>query len=641
MGAIRTFASQTLRDFELAGVPASGAHDPEKAALRATFGLVEDEIARAIKLSSTAGTTKVVALVADLANIEGMADNDRAEVRADPLGDVANGNGVWRYNEPTAAWVWLSGLFPDGAVEAFQDAVLSPSRTVPTGKNKFVAGRVTEGFEIYGDGTLSPNPDSSISEPIWVAGEPVVFLSGLQAHDGFTPYARWLGEDAQSLVGNAFNVVAGADGAAYVPPAGAYYLQFSPRQRAGGPPNYGAVQLEYGPVRTVYAAPVGAAYLTLADDPLYRPEGLPTFDGDVNLFNPSAVTMGIEVYGDGSLQAQPDSLLSALIDVTDRRRVTISGLPLLPASAHYWRALDVAGAVVAVGSVPAGVARATVVIPSDGVAFQFSPKQRQAGAVSVAGVQVEAGPVATTFQPFRPRIASMNRRALGARPRGRGEGGVWGLAGDSKTTQRSIIAGDYSEAETTINWSTYFRELIRADGWHNLAVSGASYRHRVGLTAFQTISEQVTRLINTVDHIDRMVFAAGDNDGIDDLGDFATAMAKVDLEDLDQTKLYEALRWNFWSIRIAYPEVIGFAELPLQRADIEPSTRAALHEAITRMAQRYCFHVVDATYKSGIVRDFETWGAPGRYLFDGHHTNDAGKRLHADLWDSEVRAALA
>lgn len=641
MGAIRTSASQSLRDFQIAGVPASGAHDPEKAALRATFGLVEDEIARAIKLSTTAGTTKVVSTVADLAGIEGMADNDRAEVRADPLGDVEDGNGVWRYDAATEDWIWLSSLFPDGAVDAFQDAVLSPSRKVPLGKNKFVAARVTEGFEVYGDGSISPQPDSSISDPIWVAGEPVIFLSGIQAHDGFTPYARWLAEDAQTVVGDAFQIVPGADGAAYAPPAGAYYVQFSPRQRAGGAPNYGAVQLEYSSVRTVYAAPVGGAYLTLAADPIYSPQGLPSFDGDVNLFNPASVTMGLEVYGDGSLQAQTESLLSGLIDVRDRRRLTISGLPVMPASAHYWRVLDAAGVVVGVGSVPAGVGRDTVVIPASGVAFQFSPRQRQAGAPSIAAVQVEEGPVVTTFQAFRPRVTGLNRRNLGARPRARGDGGVWALAGDSKTTQHTVAAGEYSEAETTINWSTYFRDLIQADGWHNLAASGASYRHRVGLTAFQKISEQVTRLIETVDHIDRMVFAAGDNDGIEDVGDFATAMGKADLEDLDQTKLYEALRWNFWSIRIAYPKVVGFAELPLQRADVEPSDRAALNEAITRMAQRYCFHVVDATYKSGIVRDFETWGAAGRFLYDGHHTNDAGKRLQADLWDGEVRKVLA
>lgn len=44
MGAIRDAANSTFRDYEVAGVPASGPHEPVKSEVRATFGVVEDRI---------------------------------------------------------------------------------------------------------------------------------------------------------------------------------------------------------------------------------------------------------------------------------------------------------------------------------------------------------------------------------------------------------------------------------------------------------------------------------------------------------------------------------------------------------------------------------------------------------------------
>jgi hypothetical protein len=44
MGAIRTSAESSVRDYETAGVPASGLHEPVKSAIRGTFGVVEDQI---------------------------------------------------------------------------------------------------------------------------------------------------------------------------------------------------------------------------------------------------------------------------------------------------------------------------------------------------------------------------------------------------------------------------------------------------------------------------------------------------------------------------------------------------------------------------------------------------------------------
>jgi hypothetical protein len=66
------------------------------------------EVAYLVAVVPVAGTTKVVKTVADLADLPDPANNDRAEVVTDPLGDVENGNGVWRYDGDAAAWEWLA-----------------------------------------------------------------------------------------------------------------------------------------------------------------------------------------------------------------------------------------------------------------------------------------------------------------------------------------------------------------------------------------------------------------------------------------------------------------------------------------------------------------------------------------------------
>lgn len=57
MGDIRTSANASFRDYETDGVPASGAHEPVKTAIRTTFGVVEDtvEVLRQATLTQALG----------------------------------------------------------------------------------------------------------------------------------------------------------------------------------------------------------------------------------------------------------------------------------------------------------------------------------------------------------------------------------------------------------------------------------------------------------------------------------------------------------------------------------------------------------------------------------------------------------
>ena len=56
MGNIRTSADSSLRDYETAGVPASGDHEPIKSNIRATFGVVEDAVDTAQATATAAAT---------------------------------------------------------------------------------------------------------------------------------------------------------------------------------------------------------------------------------------------------------------------------------------------------------------------------------------------------------------------------------------------------------------------------------------------------------------------------------------------------------------------------------------------------------------------------------------------------------
>lgn len=56
MGDIRTSANSSFRDFETAGVPASGDHEPIKSSIRATFGVVEDAVDTAQATATAAAT---------------------------------------------------------------------------------------------------------------------------------------------------------------------------------------------------------------------------------------------------------------------------------------------------------------------------------------------------------------------------------------------------------------------------------------------------------------------------------------------------------------------------------------------------------------------------------------------------------
>lgn len=213
------------------------------------------------------------------------------------------------------------------------------------------------------------------------------------------------------------------------------------------------------------------------------------------------------------------------------------------------------------------------------------------------------------------------------------------LFGDSITeTARVQDDGAYTDG-VVVNWPTHFAPLVEAAAVTNYARSGAAWRDRPVADEWQKISHQVAKAAEHGVQADVIIVAAGTNDDLHSLGDFATAMSRSSLGALDRTLLYEALRWTFWEVRTAWPDATCLAALPIQRAGVSPESRAAVHTAIKMMAERYNCIIVDATHESGIVLDFEVVGGAGLDLRDGLHPNAHGQQRLARLFARAVRNA--
>lgn len=211
------------------------------------------------------------------------------------------------------------------------------------------------------------------------------------------------------------------------------------------------------------------------------------------------------------------------------------------------------------------------------------------------------------------------------------------LFGDSNTETSNVEAGIYDSLAYRQNWLLYAFAMLEIKSFKNMARSGASYREYSGQLDWQKISHQVGVAISTGFAPDIVVIACGTNDGISNLGDYDTAMSK-NIVDLDMSLTAEALRKNLYTISQAYPNAKLFSCLPLQRADVETSTRQPLLDLIRKMSGRYGFTVIDCHNETGIVKDFEIWNASGRDLVDGLHPKTSGQIKQAKLISAKIKS---
>lgn len=356
--------------------------------------------------------------------------------------------------------------------------------------------------------------------------------------------------------------------------------------------------------------------------------------GDKNLFNKDFDDTGldgVEVYGDGSLSPQANSVTSHLIYVRGFDFVTVSGLQSNPGFARYYRFLLEDGETLAsgasTGNIVDGDNGKVIPVPSDAVYFQFSPRQRYAAANDFDAVQVEEGQVASTYQPFSPRLIAIDGiflKSLSAATTGGAVSAPDGLLfGDSKTETTDVDAGSYVYGTGyRANWPDYALSYIGAGTVWTYAKSGSYFASAVGLSTFQKLQGQIDQALADNRDPDFIVISILTNDlgnsaaigaGSVVLGDYTTAMGKTLTADaskaitttLDLTVSMEAARHAFFRCHLYWPNARKFYMTPDQRSDITPDAMKPYIDDFAKLAARYGFKIIPSFTESGILYDAE------------------------------------
>lgn len=203
------------------------------------------------------------------------------------------------------------------------------------------------------------------------------------------------------------------------------------------------------------------------------------------------------------------------------------------------------------------------------------------------------------------------------------------LFGDSITETRNINGFSRS------NWPIFASPKLGWI-WSNYAKSGAGFVHTVAPDyPEQWLSVQIDHAEDDALTPDIVVVSLGTNDLNDVLGSYDVAMGKS-IGSLDMTITLDSARANFYRLRNLYPNAVFYYALPIQRASNELSTMLTLINELRKMAQRYGFIVIEATYESGIVKDYETVGVAGRFLYDGLHPNQSGQKMMSDCYVKRI-----
>jgi lysophospholipase L1-like esterase len=369
----------------------------------------------------------------------------------------------------------------------------------------------------------------------------------------------------------------------------------------------------------------------------FRTEDATFGSAGVNIFNKLVTEVGYIDPTNFSEQNFAPYLRSDFLGCSPSSAYTISGLSSVSYSrgvAFYDKDKIFISGLLASASVPSF----TITTPVNTAFFKFTFKTGHASdTTDVNNVMVNAGTIAKTYEEFKQGIASIKGFLL--------------LAANTvtptvvTTSKKVLIFGD-SITETLLadgttarsNWPVFAAPLLGVS-YSNYARSGASYKNDPAhTTPRQDMSIQISDAITAAETPDIVVIACGTNDGVPTVGasttgDYATAMGKTTLSSLDKTLFWEALRWAYWNIRVSFPTAKCYSVLPIQRAGVDDPQIVfqPLYDAITKMAGRYGFTVIDATHESGIIKDTEIVGSAGTYLYDGLHPNTTGQVLMSKL----------
>lgn len=234
------------------------------------------------------------------------------------------------------------------------------------------------------------------------------------------------------------------------------------------------------------------------------------------------------------------------------------------------------------------------------------------------------GKDANVWMSFTKGLTSANKAA------GKTYGKILWVFGASVSNTRT----DLYEA----NWPNYAAPLGFAE-IQNFSIPGAAFRGTTGSNGAQQVNQAISEGHAAPDFV---LFDLGTNDGLNNIGDWQTAINKIenvdvitDLDTLDLTKTYEAALYCFFKIRFLFPNVKLYATTFYQKA--KPAELASyrakpLIDAIKQVSAYANALIMDQYTELGIVAAFETIDTDGLYLRDGQHPNTNGMKLEANFF---------
>lgn len=518
------------------------------------------------------------------------------------------------------------------------------------GKNKFNKTNYVNNFELLTNGASSPNTGSSHTNFIPITdGAKIVSLSGFTAYTGSLSYICFYDAN-QTYISRITKATSYTEGIHRIPNAAKFMRVGIITRPTAGTVDYNTIQIEWWQ-KTAYAA-----YTVTTESLEVDSNGNKVYNlmAGKNKFNKNAYLIGYR-YDEGDAPYATANLTEtydvrhAVTDFlpipSDASFIYLSGFSTYTGSDRRVYFLDANKAYISFVYFPKEETYRAFYIPSNAAFAVVSLYEfKTSGTVDTSTVQIEFYGE-TAYEAYSETLVKTSNYPL-ADTKGWGKKVL--LFGDSimETNYNWEVAPPAYEGTEggRTNWNTMTRGFQKfARTTRNYAGSGARYRNIGGLTNKQKIDFQITTAIANNASCDIIIICCGTNDGAPngtDLGSFATAMSKGSLAALDKTKYYEAIRWAFWSLQIAYPTAKVFVGNVLPRADLANSVYDNNNLAIQQMAAQYGFIYVNQRDDSGVNRANETWEANGVDLSDGLHPNHNGWLKIGQYWNGILNANL-
>ena len=207
--------------------------------------------------------------------------------------------------------------------------------------------------------------------------------------------------------------------------------------------------------------------------------------------------------------------------------------------------------------------------------------------------------------------------------------------GDSITQTNTINDdGSISNLGSRLNYPSYLQGMLNNKNMVNYGVSGAHYRSYGGQTAGQYIINQINWLVQdkSTFNPDCIIISAGTNDFENEtLGDFETTIAKKQ-SDLSEYIFTDCVRKAFELLKNNFPTANIFVATPIQRGDGKQIRQIV--KLLIEFANYYSMPVINAYYECGITAYVEEQTEV--YLTDRLHPNNNGIKKIANYYLSQI-----